>query len=175
MGGRLALHLATRAPQSVAAIVAISAHPGLHDVAEITSRRRWEAEWAQRFLTETWASVVQAWDQQLIFSTSQTPVRATSLQKELVALSLSRWSPTSHLFSWAQLLNSACPVHQIVGQKDAKYLNLMQQLNPDSQRFSVVENAGHRVLVDQPESLAQIIKAYLTAHVREVAIEKDVS
>lgn len=58
------------------------------------------------------------------------------------------------------------PLYLVAGEYDKKYVDQMSSISKrcNHSTFQIVENAGHRVHTDQPESWVQILKTFITKH-----------
>lgn len=156
LGGRLALHLALAKPQNFCGLVLVSTSPGIFKEPEITQRRAWEATWSERFETDSWDQLAKDWSEQKVFEGSLKAVSKKPLPREKLQLSLSRWSPTRHIFTEEALTNLAVPTLWCVGERDRKYLKIYESWPKQHipGEVSVIPASGHRILFDQPEALA---------------------
>lgn len=158
MGGRLALHLATLAPGHVRGVTAVSAHPGIENREAQTQRAQWEAQWLKIFQNESFAEAIKQWQAQEVFTHSERAVVDPHLDPRLVAASMTNWSTARHAFSSEQLLKPICPVSWVVGRRDTKYLELLTAfLRGRPSDLTVIEEAAHRVHLDAPKALAQVL------------------
>lgn len=151
MGGRLALHSLLEQDHPWQAAVIVSAHPGLENEAERSSRRASDAEWATRALAGNWQEFFTAWNAQSLLGT--TPLRDNQASGSLVmrrreiARSFVDWSVGVQEPLWDRLNEIAVPVLWIAGENDPKFLALAERavsLMPNA-HFAIAPGAGHRV------------------------------
>lgn len=159
-GGRLAQHLFARDPYRYAALVLVSAHPGLQYEDEKQARRASDAGFAQRFRVEPWAQVMDAWNAQPVLRGS-APRLTDARRRYAWADMLERYSLGVQEDFRPVLREHAARVFWMCGANDAKYVALGQALAQDGtlQHLLVVDNAGHRVPWDAPEAFAAQVRA----------------
>jgi len=181
MGGRLALHIATRYPQRLSSLTVISAHAGLDD-AERHTRRLADERLAQDIERRGIAWFAEHWDALPLFATLRArrpdlvePLRHMRLASDPAGLaaSLREMGAGAMAPLWGELERVACPALVIAGADDSRYVALARRLGaalPDA-RVEIVRDAGHAAHLERPE----IVGALLTAFVREVDDRSDVS
>jgi 2-succinyl-6-hydroxy-2,4-cyclohexadiene-1-carboxylate synthase len=173
MGGRVALHLALRAPERLWALVLESASPGIADATERECRRRSDAALAKAIERDGIAAFVDRWQALPLFAT-QTQLPA-AVQEELRCQRLNN-NPRGLANSLRGLgAGMQEPVLQSLGQiqvptlllagaLDGKYCKLARQMAavlPDRQ-FVIVPQCGHTVHLEQPAAFAETIRQFLT-------------
>ncbi len=167
MGGRLALHALLENPHPWQAAVIISTHPGLETDDKRSARAAADAEWASRALIGDWQHFLDAWDAQPVLLGS--PIRQTressrlQLRRREVARSFVDWSLGAQKPLWARLGEITIPVLWVVGERDAKFIELGMRavsLMP-SARLAVAPDAGHRVPWEASEWLAAETREFL--------------
>jgi 2-succinyl-6-hydroxy-2,4-cyclohexadiene-1-carboxylate synthase len=155
MGGRLALNALAADPARFSRVLLLSAAPLLSGARE--EREKWEAEWKARFLTDKWEDLEVAWDDQPVLSSSaRTLRRRDPILRELLGLSLANWSVTRHRFDEAALKGFSPSVEWMFGALDQKYWEIAKFLRnlPVQGQISLIENAGHRLILDAPATIA---------------------
>lgn len=159
-GGRLALHSLIENSAAWDLALIISANPGIPE-SEKKDRRNSDKNWALKFLSGDFKSVVKQWNDQAVFKGSEEPPRLPEdYRRELLAQSLERWSVSEQQDLRLAIEEIKIPVLWISGERDVKYTRIgeeMAALNANIQSV-IVGNAGHRVLFDQPKVLAQFLK-----------------
>jgi 2-succinyl-6-hydroxy-2,4-cyclohexadiene-1-carboxylate synthase len=168
LGGRLALSVATLEPQAIAGAILVSTHPGLHHPTEVAQRSKWEQQWAEVFKQKTPAEAFAMWNQQEVFRGTAPKTSVRALATEEIIASLLTWSNTRHPFTWADLRNSSARTHWVVGEQDPKFVQLMSDLwgsDPklETEKVTVLQDAGHRVHLDAPLSLARTVVRFIFA------------
>lgn len=129
LGGRKALHALLAQEELWSQAVFISTHPGLITEEEREERRENDQKWSERFLKEEWHSLLNAWNQQAVFSHSVPLVRDESgfdrqtLSQELVNFSLGRQRNLREDIAKLQL-----PILWVTGGKDKKFTELAKEI-----------------------------------------------
>lgn len=163
LGGRLALHALLNNPKQWKGAVIISAHPGLSDPLEKAKRLEHDRKWAARFEKEEWASLMQAWNGQEVFShdpsveRKEHEYRRDQLVHTLLKGSLSTQADLRHQISQLEM-----PLLWITGSQDHRFSTLAQTLSfkhPLS-RWAKVEGAGHRVPWTQPADFKNLLQQF---------------
>lgn len=165
MGGRIALHAALSMPDRVQRLVLIGASPGIADGPERSARR--EAD--ERLATEIEGLEIETFARRW----AQTPILAgvapemaaaahadrlrstpTGLAAALRGLGTGALTPV-----WDRLAELTMPVTMIVGERDAKFTAIAEQMAmaiPDAQ-LHVVPGAGHAVHLERPDAVAELL------------------
>lgn len=172
LGARVALGLVTRAPRLFASTTLIGVHPGLATEAERTARRASDERWARLLDEQGLEAFLSAWQEQPLFA-SQTQLErrggrdaaerqrairnghdAAELARSLRVLGLAEM-PSYH----ATLLAPPVATTLVVGALDTKFHALARESVARSAALAleVVEGAGHNVVLEAPERLAQIL------------------
>jgi 2-succinyl-6-hydroxy-2,4-cyclohexadiene-1-carboxylate synthase len=158
-GGRLALHALISAPDRFERSLLMSCHPGPLEGAERAARQAWLQTWRVKFLENDWDALVHDWDMQEVFVGDAKSAKPR-VAREILVQALENWSILRHGFGWAELRQLPESVIWACGGLDRKYCvvhrNLQQQ--KVSGRFAVIEQAGHRILSDQPAAAAQLLR-----------------
>lgn len=164
LGGRLALHALLNNPKQWKGAVIISAHPGLSDPLEKAKRLKQDRKWADRFEKEEWASLMQAWNRQEVFSHDPPPFereerdyKRDQLVRTLLQGSLGTQADLRHQISQLEI-----PLLWITGSNDQRFSALAQSLSfkhPLS-RSAKVEGAGHRVPWAQPADFKNLLQKF---------------
>ena len=155
MGARLALHLMQT--HSVAKAVLVSAgvappEPG---------RQELDETWAQRFESEKWDSVVEAWNSQAVFGGRKNPLtrNESDYDRKKLAAALRDWGPAVlHL----NLRAISIPTLWVAGEHDAKYREAARRAAEQLKaELFVCPDAGHRVPWEQPERFIARLRDFL--------------
>ncbi len=178
MGGRIALHLALRAPQRLWALILESASPGIETHAEREARCKSDNALAAALEREGLTAFVDRWEALPLF-TSQTrlpdSVRAglrrqrlnnnpKGLANSLRGLGAGRQEPVlSHLG------RVRIPVLLLAGELDAKYCDFahrMAAVFPDS-RVVIMPESGHTIHLEQPTVFVNTVTEFLRTTVEQ--------
>ena len=166
----VALHLALAQPELVTALVLIGAHPGLEDRAEREARAAADDGLAARLLESGLDAFLEEWLSQPLFAslppeTDQREERLTNdptaLASTLRTLSTGRQAPL-----WDRLPALRMPVLYLAGEHDDRYVRVGRQavatIGPNAS-LETVPGAGHAAHLEQPDFVAQRVRAFLTA------------
>jgi 2-succinyl-6-hydroxy-2,4-cyclohexadiene-1-carboxylate synthase len=156
MGGRLALNALVLAPKLFSRALILSAAPENSD----PEREAWEKHWGIRFEGEDWNSLAAAWQEQSVFDGGK-PVarRQTETLRARLGQSLLQWSPRQHLFDRDGVKALPPAVDWAFGALDQKYVKVAKALQelPVQGQISVIENAGHRLVQEASDFIAEWI------------------
>jgi 2-succinyl-6-hydroxy-2,4-cyclohexadiene-1-carboxylate synthase len=172
MGGRVALGLLATAPELVESAVIVGAHPGLTTDAERQQRIAGDELWVRILEDEGIEAFTTKWQAQPLFASQErlppdrlAQQRAVRLRHDPhgLALAMSSLGLGRMPSYWEALDRAQVPVHLVVGGEDAKFAALAarmkERLPPALGAVHVVEGAGHNVLLERPERLAELIAA----------------
>lgn len=164
LGGRLALHALIGQPRIWDGAVIISAHPGLDNERERKKRQATDQQWAERFESEDWESLMHAWNAQEVFSHDRL-----NLKRKEEDYARDKLSDALLNFSLGMQKNLALevaalqmPLLWVTGSLDFRFCQIAQALNfshPES-LFCQVEGAGHRILSSHSDELSSLIKRF---------------
>jgi 2-succinyl-6-hydroxy-2,4-cyclohexadiene-1-carboxylate synthase len=158
MGGRLALQLLER--QTFNAAVIISA--GLNAPEE--ARKQRDEEWARRFESEEWSSLMRAWNAQEVFGGHVVDRREEDFDRAELARQLREYSPA--VLPPPNLESIETPILWIAGERDARYVEIARRAVarlPHAELW-ICPDAGHRVPWEQPDALVSRLRAFLDLH-----------
>lgn len=171
MGGRLALQLALERPQRLRSLVLVSAQAGLEADAA-GARRRSDARLAARIQERGLPDFLDSWmAQPLLAGIRRRGAERVEAERRArlegdpagLAASLRDLGAGTMPSLWARLPGLRLPTLVVVGAEDQRYLELgrrLVSLLPQS-RLARVEDAGHGVPLEQPERLAELVRAFL--------------
>lgn len=167
LGGRLALHALAAEPSRWEAAVIISTHPGLKSEGEKQKKLLNDRSWADRFRTEPWPKLMEAWNRQPVFlGRPQTLKRNESdYNRELLGEMLTGWSLGTQEDLSGIIAMLPMPILWIAGEDDVAYSKLAKSLtfaNPRSKVW-IAPQAGHRVPWEQSEMFCQQVRAVIPA------------
>jgi len=167
LGARVGAGLLVRHPGLFRRAVLVAPNLGLDD-ADRPARRRWEADLQHTLRHDGLEAFVAAWEALPLWATQQrlpAPTRAEQratrrqhtadgLAHSLQVLGLGQMPDLRRPF--AQL---STPVRVVVGADDAKFLALSEAVAPlPHVERVVVEGAGHNVVLEAPERLAEVVR-----------------
>ena len=165
MGGRIALHATLALAGRVERLVLIGASPGLGGAAERSARAAEDAALADRIEAIGLAEFVREWGAQPLFAGMPRGIAelaeadrmrntAPGLAAALRGLGTGAMPPL-----WDRLGELELPVELIVGERDAKFRAIAEQMQaalPDA-RLHVVPGAGHAAQLEAPEAVAEVL------------------
>jgi len=155
MGGRLALRMLEE--QSMQKAIIVSA--GLNAPDE--ERRKRDEEWARRFESEEWSSLMRAWNAQPVFGSHVLERREEDYDRAELARQLREYSPA--VLPPPELERIDTPVLWIAGERDAKYVEVAKRAVarlPHAEMW-ICPDAGHRVPWEQPEAFVARLRAFI--------------
>lgn len=175
MGGRLALHLALRHPDRVAALVLVSASPGLRTDTERAARRRLDAERAAAIASD-FPGFLDRWYRAPLWGDLDSDLRQRLVERRLpnvpdeLAKSLEGMGTGTQPSHWNSLGTLSCPTWTLAGARDAKYVRIAREMARSGPvEPIIVPDAGHALLDEVPEAVAAVIGRALGSNARRVA------
>ena len=172
MGGRLALQLTLESPKLFSGLILESTHCGIADPDLRKQRRKIDRVRAEQIMDD-FSSFLDRWSQLPLFnanesSDSDSYYRIMEQQNpSYLAASLRGFGAGNMPYVCDQLTNFEKPVQLIAGSEDQKYVDKMSeiaQLLPSS-TLNIVDGAAHRVHVDRPKDVTQILNSFIQSHV----------
>ena len=172
MGGRLALFLATVAPERISALVLESSSPGIRVAAERRERAARDAALADEIERDGIAAFVERWERLPLFATQarlpdaeRAALRAQRLAQAPrgLANSLRGMGQGAQPPLFERLPTIPMPALVLVGALDPAYCSLgreMIRLIPKA-RLAIIPDAGHAVHLEQPEAFRSIVAEFL--------------
>jgi 2-succinyl-6-hydroxy-2,4-cyclohexadiene-1-carboxylate synthase len=167
MGARMALHVALQQPKMVSQLVLISGTPGLKTESERKARRQSDNELADRIEKVGTPAFIDEWLALPIFSglTKETNQRTDRLHNSPKGLadSLRNAGTGTQDSQWEHLHRLTMPVHLIVGQTDAKFTSIANEMTSllQSCEMRVVSNVGHTVHLEDPTTTSQMLDSII--------------
>lgn len=166
MGGRVALRVALDHPRSVSGLVLVGATAGITDDAERATRRRTDAELADRILTVGVDAFLDEWLAGPLFTSLPDRARFDAERRRNSAIGLAdslRNAGTGSMEPlWRRLSEITVPVLLITGGNDAKFSTTaheMAELLPDAE-VATIEGAGHAAHLEQPEAVVEVLAPF---------------
>lgn len=172
MGGRLALFLATVAPERISALVLESSSPGIRDTADRRERAARDAALADEIERDGITAFVERWERLPLFATQarlpdaeRAALRAQRLAQTPrgLANSLRGMGQGAQPPLFERLRTIPMPALILVGALDPTYCALgreMMRLIPKA-RLTIIPDAGHAVHLEQPEAFRSIVGEFL--------------
>ncbi len=153
MGGRLALEQAHRFRKAVIVSAGLNAPDA--------ERRVRDDEWARRFESEEWSSLMRAWNAQPVFGGHVVERREADYDRAELARQLRENSPA--VLPPPRLESIETPILWIAGERDAKYVEIGRRAVARLPRAElwICPDAGHRVPWEQPEAFVSRLRAFL--------------
>jgi 2-succinyl-6-hydroxy-2,4-cyclohexadiene-1-carboxylate synthase len=167
MGGRIALHVALALTEQVRRLVLIGASPGIALPAARAQRTAADERLAAEVEQMTIEAFAQRWAQTAVLADQpaaiQASVHADRLRNTPAGLAEAlRGLGTGALPSlWGRLRQLTVPVDLVVGERDAKFRAIAEEMAGGLPRASlhVVSDAGHAVHLEAPDAVAEVISA----------------
>lgn len=147
LGGRLALHALLQNASLWHGAVIISSSPSM--LTDRSQRLLQDQQWAERFETESWKSVIDAWNQRDVFCHATPPFerREEDFSRQSLANILRYWS-LAHQEDLVEALSQLkIPILWVAGENDSRYAaqaNALQLQHVDSRKW-IAPKSGHRV------------------------------
>ena len=154
MGGRLALQALLNGAQYKAAVFIST---------RVSATAETREEWARRFETDDWSTLMRDWDAQPLFGGHSMPRREEDFDRRELARQLREWSPAALPPAEPRLHELALPTLWIAGARDAKYVaegRRAVELAPNA-RLEIVEDAAHRVPWEKPDAVVASLRRFL--------------
>jgi len=154
-GARLALDWLQREPDRWQGALLLSVNPGnFQSDAERAARREADQKWADDFPSATWEDLMRRWNTQEIFAGSPAPQRVEGdYERGRLGAALREFSVADQFTDPLRLPSN---IVFLAGARDGKFVDLQDRMRnagfPGT--FSLVDGAGHRLLVDAPEAVA---------------------
>jgi len=150
MGGRLALHVATRRPDRVLSLLTVGAHAGLDEGAR-EGRRQGDEALAERIERDGVEAFVDYWGALPLFA---------GLACSLRGMGAGVMEPL-----WDDLGGLSMPCTFVAGQLDHGYVASARRLAAGVAhgRAEIVQRAGHSVHQERPDAFARVLATHLEA------------
>lgn len=174
LGGRVALRMAAAAPERVAALVLVSASPGIAAEDERSARRAADARLADQIEAGGLSAFMERWDENPVLASGRPLSEAQHRRlahdrrrQRAAGLAASlRWAGGGQQpDTWPLLPHWPIPTLVVAGAVDVKYAALARRaagLIPDAE-LAVLEGVGHRVPLEAPAELSRLVSRFLTA------------
>jgi len=169
MGGRTALHLASRHPDRCQRLVLESASPGLATAAQRADRRRVDRARAQSIVSD-FEAFLHNWYRMPLFESlarhhlieAMVEQRRHNVPAEL-ARSLYGMGTGAQRSLWERLSTLRIPTLTIVGALDDKYRAVIRQMAvlAPHLRSVIVPGAGHNVHAERPDAFTAHLRRFI--------------
>jgi 2-succinyl-6-hydroxy-2,4-cyclohexadiene-1-carboxylate synthase len=173
MGARMALHVATEAPEVVRGLVLVSGTPGIEDDVERADRRRRDQALAHEIRERGVRWFVDWWLAQPMFSSLPEEARFERERRrntpDGLATSLERAGTGSQMPLWPALATISAPVLVMAGEHDSRYVALAERTAEgigDNATCAVVPGAGHSAHLEQPQRFLDALVPWLRREAR---------
>lgn len=169
MGGRILVALTDYCPEVFSGVVFLSSNPGFIVSSERKTRWQHDLKWSDKILSDDWSVLQNDWNNQPVLQSFKN--KNLTVLPEEQSFDRKQLARTMRFFSLAKqkpfalrknILN--LPQLWISGEKDSKYSNFINELsennilkNKKGMTFKIIPFAGHRLLSEAPEEVAQEI------------------
>ena len=154
MGGRLALQALLNGAQYERAVFIST---------RVSAAAEGREEWARRFETEDWTTLMRDWNAQPLFGGHVMPRREDDFDRRELARQLREWSPAALPPAEPRLHELTIPTLWIAGARDAKYVAEAKrtvELAPNA-TLEIVDGAAHRVPWERPDAVIAGLRRFL--------------
>ena len=169
MGGRLALQYALISSKRLNGLILESTTFGIENEQERTARQALDAERADSIMGN-YEAFLKEWIELPLFRGSNSNSNTESIQKKQNSL----WMANSLLgFGTGTmpcvkdaLPNISSPTLLLAGERDLKFCGINSSMHKSisPSTFSIIPNSGHRIHLDNPESIIESIKTFIENH-----------
>lgn len=168
MGARMALHVATEAPDAVQALVLVGGTPGIDDDAERAERHAADRELARRIRDEGVDAFVERWLALPMFAglppegRFETERRRNTAEGLATSLELAGTGAQQPL--WDALPAIDVPVLVVAGEDDRRYADIAARTAAtigDNARTALVAGAGHSAHLERPAAFTELLLGWL--------------
>ncbi len=169
-GARAALLHATQSPGCWDALILISPNPGIESESARRLRQSSDAQLADSIEAQGVAEFLKFWQQTAIIRTQQNipsdwliamQVNRLRHSPKGLAQSLRQFGQGSFPNLWPKLNRLHMPVLLLTGELDKKYTDIAQKMPLLNKAHHVIAQAGHCPHLEQTESSAAAINAFL--------------
>ena len=172
MGGRLALHAASREPERYAGLVTVGASAGIDAPATREARAGADERLASWMETQPIEQIVEVWERQPLFADqseqlldAQRPGRLRQDPRGLAMLLRTAEQGTLDPL-WQHLGELDLPVLALTGELDERYRQLARRIAATVPQGTArtVESAGHAPQLQRPDAVAGLLADFLDQH-----------
>lgn len=170
MGARMALHVATEAPEAVRALVLLGGTPGIEDDDARAQRRAADRTLAATIRTDGVDAFVERWLAMPMFAGLPPEGRFEDERRrntaEGLASSLELAGTGSQAPLWGALGGIDVPTLVVAGEDDHRYAEIGERTAvaiAGNARAALVPGAGHSAHLEQPQRFIDLLLAWLHA------------
>lgn len=171
MGARMALQLTLTRPDLIQGLLLESGTFGIEDETERQARQALDASRADQIMGN-FSGFLEEWKTLPIFGQngSEIPESILNIQEHQnpvwMSNSLLGFGTGTMPVIRERLSELVAPVRLIVGDQDSKFLHINQTMKKEipNSELSIIKDSGHRVHLDQPETIAETIRIFITKH-----------
>lgn len=170
MGARMALHVATEAPEVVRGLVLVGGTPGIVAPDERAERRRWDTALAQRIRREGIDWFVDWWLARPMFAGLTPEARFDDERRrnspEGLATSLELAGTGAQAPLWGALAGIETPVLVVAGERDERYAAIADRTAAaigSNATTALVAGAGHSAHLEKPDRFLAALVHWLAA------------
>lgn len=171
MGGRLALQYALARPNTISRLILESTTYGISNQQKRQERQKLDKQRANAIVTD-YVDFLKKWEQLSIFNSKievpaplknhYTQIQANQ-QPHQMANSLRGFGTGSMPSAVKKLDKLSIPALILAGKSDKKYCRIADEMQRQTQnsRAVIIENAGHRVHLENPEGFVCELKSFI--------------
>lgn len=160
LGGRVALHVALAAPERVSRLVLVSCTPGIEDPDERVRRREADEALARELEAHPFEDFIERWSSRPLFAEDPLEVRRLAREDQRrnrpdALAAVVRGIGTGEMEPlWDRLAELSMPATMIVGNRDAKFVEIGRRMGQMGVAKLIVLAGGHRLALENPEALS---------------------
>lgn len=182
MGGRIALHLATRYPTAFQKIVLVSTTAGLEDAVQRKVRRQSDAILAEKLSAMSpddpaFTHFLRSWYQQPVFAhLAKQPALAEELVQRRSRNNPAALAQALQAFStgllpplWTELVKLKQPALIVTGEDDIKYAGIAERLKASLPHAThkIIPDSGHMPHIENLKGFVEVLKGFLENRLEE--------
>ncbi|MGB9112551.1 MAG: alpha/beta fold hydrolase [Acidimicrobiales bacterium] len=175
MGGRVVLHAAFVAPESVRSMVLIGVSPGIEDERERVDRRRADDSLADRLQGDgnplALSGFLDEWLAQPMFANLPPSAQGREAREENTAAGLAdalrRLGTGTQVYDRERLRRLSMPILFVAGERDAKFRTLSAQMAGDigeNASTAVIASTGHAAPFESPNAFVELLCSWVREH-----------